>query len=457
MINSLSKDSHITQLSRLQKSAQHSDSSARRQERETKKRATVNNFNINTRKPAEIHFSGFSNANKIPKIYTSEGVKKFLVLASESQIVFSAIFAAGLACVMRPAAIMSLPGKKNKDDKKYASAHSIASGLIGYATSLVISSPIAAAVKKLEKDPKKYIGKNFEYLGQNAETGVLNGKPFKTATKYLNMVPEAIFAVPKAIITVSLIPPILKYVFGWEKKKPATTPKGTMMTPDYSALNFKSADAAKKKVFQNFMGGNVQQDSKKTVAFTGAQPTKSKFFDPLKSLFAPFKALSGKITDQIAYGLGKVISHDRFKNVVDKTEKSKVDVVKHISALISIIISSMYMKKTLENDQLEPEKRTTLAINQGIVCGLSTILGYSFDKAVDRPVKEFTKKFLERNVVDADLAAKYADGIKAASSMMIFGMMYRFIAPVLVTPIANAIGNQIQANKEAKLKEGANA
>ena len=31
-------------------------------------------------------------------------------------------------------------------------------------------------------------------------------------------------AVPKAFITIALIPPILKYIFGWEKKKHANTP-----------------------------------------------------------------------------------------------------------------------------------------------------------------------------------------------------------------------------------------
>ena len=43
--------------------------------------------------------------------------------------------------------------------------------------------------------------------------------PYKNVTKALQMIPDSIFlGIPKAMLTIALIPPILKYVFGLEKK-----------------------------------------------------------------------------------------------------------------------------------------------------------------------------------------------------------------------------------------------
>lgn len=249
MINSLSKDSHITQNCRLPKSTYHSKRSAYNS---MCKSAPESNPNINLSKPAErISFSGLSCANKpVSKIYTNKAVKNFIAMAADSQAVFSAVFALGLTCLLRPAAIMALPGnKKNKDDKKYASAHSIASGIIGYAISIALFKPIANGMKKIAENPAEFIKKKNSVFLKDT-------KAMNAATTYVNILPEALLAAPRAVVTVALIPPILKYVFGWEKKKPAKKePIANPMIKLDTALNFKSANLNDKKIFQNFSGG----------------------------------------------------------------------------------------------------------------------------------------------------------------------------------------------------------
>lgn len=186
---------------------------------------------------------------------------KLLAKAADNQIVFSSLFALFLTCTLRPISIVALPGqKKNKDDKKYAAAHSIASGVIGYFTALLIASPIAIALKKIGKAPTKYLDiKSLNYyLGDDqidylqnikeklakevkerkltqkradAEFIEKSTKQFKAAKffnngkKIINMAPDTILAIPKAILTIALIPPILKYIFGLEKKKHETVKK----------------------------------------------------------------------------------------------------------------------------------------------------------------------------------------------------------------------------------------
>lgn len=228
-----------------------------------------------------------------------------------------------LALGPRPLAIMSLPGKKNKEDKIYASGHSMASGLIGFAFASIIMYPLGIASKKMkehdaqlimdkieksndvklvtrrlkklsqisdippekltsesilegtshlepeflkqfgafeEKDGKltrltsinsqvdfdgiykdynlknltkeklmagtkfvreKFI-KNFVEFDAAGKFVQLNKKlDFDMVFKGLNMAPDVLlFGILKAMLTVALIPPILKHVFGIEKSKP---------------------------------------------------------------------------------------------------------------------------------------------------------------------------------------------------------------------------------------------
>lgn len=195
-----------------------------------------NEFKSNIRE-AVGHLPKLENKEKPKSIYKNESLQGFLNLATGSPAVFSALFAVGLTCFLRPAAIMALPAdKKNKDDKKYAAGHSIASGIIGYIMSLILFDPIAKGIQKVANDPDKFAKKS----------SYLKDKPAAAAAgTYIKLLPEAILAAPRAIVTVALIPVILKYVFGWEKKKPEI--KTTALPV---AQNPKD-----RVVFQNIAGG----------------------------------------------------------------------------------------------------------------------------------------------------------------------------------------------------------
>lgn len=211
--------------------------------------AIVSNSEINVKKPAEINFCGFFSAEKMAKFYKeSKGLKKIIEFASDQQLVFSAGFALILTAIFRPAAIMALPGKKNKDDKKYAAGHSIASGIIGLAISTILFTPVSNAIKKLKEAPTDFIKNKNSYL-------LKNEKALATMRKYLDRFPELITAIPKGILTVALIPIILKYVFGMEKKHKKGSPQVESFPINYALLNFKSAKKKEPKAFASFKGG----------------------------------------------------------------------------------------------------------------------------------------------------------------------------------------------------------
>ena len=73
-------------------------------------------------------------------------------------------------------------------------------------------------------------------------------------------------------------------------------------------------------------------------------------------------------------------------------------------------------------------------------------MGYTFDKKMDKTVENFIKKYKTLNKGGINLE-KQAKGIDIAKKLIIFDTMYRFIAPVLVTPLANHIGNKMQEKK----------
>ncbi len=189
---------------------------------------------------------------------------KILELCDEKTVIAQNLVALVLAAGLRPVAIMSLPGKKDKEDKKYASGHSIASGLIGFGFSTVVMSPLDKAAKKLTapiseaatvlqankdllegKQVKDRILKKIDKIKakykisdlselENIETfkklkktykvnsliELDHSKAYQNVTRILKMAPDVfVFGIAKAMLTIALIPPILKYGFGMEKKK----------------------------------------------------------------------------------------------------------------------------------------------------------------------------------------------------------------------------------------------
>jgi hypothetical protein len=241
-------------------------------------------------------------------------------------IAANALIAIAFASILRPATIMSLPGKKDKEDKLYASAHSFSSGLMGFAVSYLATTPLGNALRKIIKNPgydkiiatdeitgeekevRKIIEKHnngkvtvkdeitgketiieeqeFKKLGQNEK--LVEGRNYKilknkeaiierakkardvlkkgpmneiterhierynrvikknklhmgTIETIIKNAPEWILAVPRAMITIALLPFILKYVFGVQKKpsaKPAPAPVPVLPQQKISLANF---------------------------------------------------------------------------------------------------------------------------------------------------------------------------------------------------------------------------
>lgn len=223
------------------------------------------------------------------KILTSGWFNSLVTMAEKHNVATSALIALGLAGVLRPATTMALPGKKDKEDKIYASGHAIASGIMGFVVSLILTSPLDDALTKCFEGSEKAVGlkpldlekgetmelmekrsskvlkdmfqkikdlKDLKNVGENVSAKDLEQLKFLSKKKdamstLMRTMPDWIIAVPRATLTIALIPPILKYVFGIEKKKKSAQPvSNDVAGKETSIMNFND-----KPIFAEFKGG----------------------------------------------------------------------------------------------------------------------------------------------------------------------------------------------------------
>ena len=201
------------------------------------------------------YYGSFTGKEKAAVSFSHRILDKIIDACNDHTTIVQNLVALVLAVGFRPLAILSLPGKKNKEDKIYASGHSMASGLIGFAFSSIVMYPLGEAAKKIkehdakliqeriaalkdvdlakEKVTKEALLKDTKILGEKFLDifGKFNDKKeltklykkvnFDAVYKGMNMAPDVfVFGVIKAMLTIALIPPILKHVFGIEKSKP---------------------------------------------------------------------------------------------------------------------------------------------------------------------------------------------------------------------------------------------
>ena len=114
-----------------------------------------NGNKINSDSPS-FKGQGFYNSKGLKKVLTSDTFGKLLDLSEKNPVILTSVYSLFLCTLLRPATIMALPGK-NENDKKYAAAHSIASGLVGLAITAAILTPVGARVKLVFENPQKFL------------------------------------------------------------------------------------------------------------------------------------------------------------------------------------------------------------------------------------------------------------------------------------------------------------
>lgn len=223
----------------------------------------------------------------------------------------------------------------------------------------------------------------------------------------------------------------------------------------------------------------------------GDIPTKSGFLNP-------FKRMGNKISTWIARNYTTRIYTSKLADFMAGKAEKLDSVVDHMQVAGSVIISGMYMIQTIRNKDLDEDRRRTLAVNQGLTFLISTFGSYFIDRGLDNWWEQVTVKYAQKQTGDKELGnkiktinddiiakfekeygkkppkgkspklintLKYIEdncpdtmletklrGMSVLKKLIIFGTVYRFLAPVLVTPFANIIGDKLVSHKNKDQK-----
>ena len=177
------------------------------------------------------------------------------------------------------------------------------------------------------------------------------------------------------------------------------------------------------------------------IKFASATKNSSGIFQTVKDGYNKFLELGAKKF------ISPMVNSEALKKFADKTAKIE-NVPIHLSVFGAAVTSGFYVKSTLQNENLAKKERKTLALNQALVFGVSTLGAYTFNKSLESIVKNVKHKYIKYNHEHPKLGTRI-DGFKTASGLLVFALMYRYIAPVVVTPIASWISKKVREHKEA--------
>ena len=385
---------------------------------------------------ATLSFKG----GKYDKVLSSDKFANFLTYVQDHNLSANALVALVLAGMVRPTLTMAIPGMKDKKDKIYSAGQAISTGFLGYVVTMGLTKPLDDAMKKFQKDPEKYSGKVFAKINKEIKELEVSKKDAKkledlkkqkkTMELLVKNIPEWAICVPRAMLTIALIPLILKYVFGLEKKKKvnaqqqaqqAQQAQQNQQVQQQKSKEQEQTVTANKEVQSDFnnlksgmnmasfvsMKGNAKNVSfganteavVNTVVNSGKKSSLAGIYD--------------KFTDKIAeHFTARITNSNIIQKASDKWKDSEF-LFNHMMTVTSAVISSVYVRQTLKNKDMEEDKKRVLAVNQGLTFALSTALTYSLDSKLESWWQRLTADFIGKRADDKDFATNYKEAQKA--------------------------------------------
>lgn len=260
--------------------------------------------------------------------------------------------------------------------------------------------------------------------------------------KCLTWLPDLSFRVPVAVGTIALIPWVLKNVFHIEKVKPNTEKQENVVKPNEEVAKQENVT----------FKGNDSKVQNNNITFKGKAPSAKE---------------ASWLTKLLAKWYGKpLIASERMRKVSEKLSKVPGDATEHMVVLGSLIQSGVYVNRTLSNKDLDNDRKKTLAINQALCFVIPTIAGYTVNNALGDVVKKIGYRYTglkKREIASlkaqgneeaakkaAEVAEKLGKNIKGVgmlARLLSFTLIYRYLTPVLVTPVANKLGDKYFSKK----------
>jgi len=331
--------------------------------------------------------------NKITnKILTNKYLRKGLEKISEHGTSFAAGTSLVLSLGLRPFSIYNTPDVK-EENKFYAMANSISSGLIKFAMVEAIALPIENAIKRIDKNSKKYLKTKINPSARN----------YKFITQAMKLSAGLLVAIPKSVMTIALIPVIMDKMFLKTKEIPTI----------YTNLKKQDQKSKEQPIYNN-------------------------------------PAFTAKYGEKLSKGLAKIIDNTKIQKLAQKYQLKDEDIFKNITAMTDILLASTSVYQTQKSKNINENSKIALIYNNIISTAITVIGGYCIDSTVKNKTAKFVEIFKEANKNDPKLM-KYIEGINIVRPALIFAGIYYGILPIFSTYISDKIDRMIEKRKLSAL------
>ena len=334
--------------------------------------------------------------NITTRILKNKHVLKGLEKISEHGTTFAAGTSLFMSLTIRPLAIFATPDTE-KENKQYAAANSICSGLIKFGMVEAIALPIELAVKNIDKNPEKFLkSQTIKNLANGKE--LANSRSYKLLTQILKLSSGFITAIPKSMLTIALIPLIMDKLFGVGVNRKA------------NINNEKDS----------------QKPQNKDVHFTG------------------------RVTEKLSKGIGKLLDNEKVQKFANKFQTNDKDIAKHITAGTDLLLTGSFAYQTSKSNNIKENRKKALIYNNFIATAITLGGGYTVDRIIKNKTEKFVDKFKTLNAADPKLH-KYIEGIHILRPALIFAAIYYGILPIFSTYTAEKVDKFIE-KKSGKQK-----
>ncbi len=331
----------------------------------------------------------------VSRILNNKTLLKGLEKISEHGTSFAAGTSLLMSMTVRPFAILSTPDVE-KENKQYAVANSLCSGLIKFGMVEAVALPIENAVKKIDKNPEKYLKKETINTFKNGADNLIKSKSYKLASQMIKLGTGFFMAIPKSVLTIALIPVIMDNIFNNNKKKKVEETLRVKNNPD-----------------------NIQIINSKKIPFSGA------------------------VQEGLSKGAGKILDNKYLQKFAVKNADKEKDIAKHITAATDILLTSAFAWRTEKSDKIKENRKKALIYNNVISTAITLFGGYGIDSVMKNKTGNFIKTFSEINKHDPKLH-KYIEGINILRPALIFAGIYYGILPIFSTYISEKIDKYIE-------------
>lgn len=316
-------------------------------------------------------------------ILTNKTVLKGLEKISEHGTSFTAGASLLMALGVRTFSIYNTPDVK-KENKFYAMANSITSGLVKFAIVESIALPIENAVKRIDKNADKYL-KNETLKNFGPQT-----RGYKFITQIIKLSTGLFTAIPKSMLTIALIPVVMNKIF------------------QYNPLEKLKKSAEKFPYKRN-----------------------NKFFETNEKI--PSKpAFTGNPTNKLSKWISNIIDNKNIQKLANKYENEDENIYKHITAITDVLLTSASVWQVNKSENIKENCKRVLNYNNIINTAITIMAGYFIDGRIKNHTDGLIEKFKKANINNPKLP-KYIEGINILRPTIIFAFIYYALLPIFST------------------------